>query len=134
MVVKPGENPFFLSIITADGTHTDINLDASGWATTYADYLRVKSQWVLLHRDTDFPALAMVVEDGDQPYYTARHFGNSATAGEAIAYGIGKKCADGAMVRLWAFFPEGVLCSGDDVDIIGRQLLGVRQLLAQRGG
>jgi hypothetical protein len=114
-MVNPGENPFLLSIITADGTHTDINLDASGWATTYSDYLRVKSQWV-------------------QPYYTARHFANTASSGEAIAYGIGKKCVDGSMVRLWTFFPEGIICSGDDVDIIGRQLLGLRQLLAQRGG
>jgi hypothetical protein len=123
MVVNPGENPFMLQIITADGTVTTINLDESGWATKHADYLRVRSNWILNHRDGAIPVLFMVVHEGEQPYYTARHFASTSAPGESIAYGIGKKCVDGTMVRLWVFYPEGVFCSGDDVDSIGRNML-----------
>ena len=119
-------NPFLLSIITADGTQTRIDLDESGWATRYSDYLRVRSNWILQHRDGAYPPLFMVVHEGEQPYYTARHFASTSTSGEAIAYGIGKKCVDGTMVRLWTFYPEGVFCGGDDVDTIGRNMLEMR--------
>jgi len=126
MVVNPGENPFMLQIITADGTITNIELDEPGWATKYSDYLRVRSNWALAHREGRVPPLLMVVHEGEQPYYTARHFANTSAPGEAIAYGIGKKCVDGTMVRLWVFYPECVFCGGDDVDIVGRNMLHMR--------
>jgi len=117
-----GENPFYLLISLADGTGVVIDLDKRGWATEFADYFRVKAYWGLLDKNHHFPVLQMVVNDGDQPYYTARHFAATDSPSEVIAYGIGKKREDGHTDRLWAF-REGMVCCGDDVDVLGRLLL-----------
>lgn len=62
----------------------------------------------------------MMVDEGDQPYYAARHVGHgigSPNIQEIVAYGIGKKTAEGT-IRLWVL-PGGMICGGDDVDRIG---------------
>jgi hypothetical protein len=121
-----GDNPFYLHISLPDGAESVIvDLDEKGWATTYADWLRVTSMWSLLRKDHSFPAMHMVVLEGEQPYYTARHFATTSAPGEYIAYGIGKKRLDGATDRMWAFL-VGLVCTGDDVDVIGRMLLAGR--------
>lgn len=121
-----GDNPYCLMIATDDERVLFIDLDEHGWATTYADWLREPSWWRLVQKVFDRPrvVLDVRVNQGDQGYFTARHIGVTGSGGsnEIIAYGIGKKCADGSMVRLWSL-PDGSVCGGDDVDVLGVRLL-----------
>jgi hypothetical protein len=119
-----GDTPVFLTISLADGTTVTINLDESGWAKTYADYLRVRSIWTLIRKDGSQPPLMLLVDDGDQPYFVSRHVGMLGSGGsnETIARGIGKKAADGTMTRIWSF-DNGITCGGDDVDRIGELIV-----------
>jgi len=121
VTLPSGPNPFVLRINLASGDSVGIDLDESGWMRTYADYMRVRSIWVLIAKSGAFPPLVMFVEDGDQPYYTARHVGMAGAAGsnETVAYGIGKKLPDGSMVRLW-MFDDGVVVGGDDAEEWGK--------------
>jgi hypothetical protein len=82
--------------------------------------MRAKAVWFLMEKTRHTPVLAVWVNEGDQPYYTARHVGITGSAGgnEIIAYGIGKKTVSGEMVRLWVL-PNGSICGGDDVDDFG---------------
>lgn len=114
-----GPNPYYLMIATEEGG-TRIDLDEPQWATTYADQLRIKAVWFLMTKTHHSAVLAVWVNDGDQPYYTARHVGITSSAGgnEIVAYGIGKKTRDGQMVRLWAL-PNGTICGGEDVSDFG---------------
>ena len=121
-----GTNPFYLLLSLTDGRAIIIDLDKPGWATEYGDHLRARAIWSLLHKGHRFPALDLLVEEGEQPYYTARHFATTKTSGEAIAYGIGKKRLDGHTDRLWVF-EEGLLCMGDDVETFGRMILEHRR-------
>ena len=122
--IPAGETPVYLTISLASGDTVTIDLDAAGWATTFADYLRVRSIWTLRWKDGHMPPLLMLVDEGDQPYYTARHVGMFGSGGsnEIIAYGIGKKQPDGYTQRLWAF-ASGVVCAGDDVDRIASMMV-----------
>ena len=119
-----GDNPFFL-IIERDGPggNVGIDLDEHGWAETYKEAIRSEGTWVLVHKASGVPVLAVLIGPGDQGYYTARHVGKAGGGGsnEVIAFGIGKKCADGSMVRLWNI--NGMTCGGDDVDALGIRLL-----------
>lgn len=120
------DNPFYLAI--ADDTEgVTIDLGETGWATTYADWMRRPGLFVLLDKKRNAPILVIQVHPGDQPYYTARHVGVTGSGGsnEITAYGIGKKTGSGDMVRLWVL-PNGMICGGDDVDD-----LGVRMVKAQ---
>lgn len=114
-----GTNPFYLMIALED-ENVGIDLDQTGWATTFADKLRLPGQWILIHKESGHQALIVKVNEGDQGYYTARHVGIAGSAGsnEVTAYGIGKKCADGHVERLW-ILPGGTVCAGDDVDQLG---------------
>jgi hypothetical protein len=118
-----GPTPFYLVIQIGDA-RTIIDLDESGWATTYAGLLREPGLWVLMHKEHQFQPLMVVVHPGDQPYYTARHVGITGSGGsnEVVAYGIGKKRPDGSVNRMWTM-PNGIICSGDDVDDIGIRLV-----------
>lgn len=113
-----GPNPFYLIIQTADQGNTVIDLDETGWATTYADLMREPGAWILSHKSF-LRAVAMVlVLPGEQPYYTARHVGMAfGGTGEVTAYGIGKKRLDGHVDRIWVL-PNGMICTGDDVEPI----------------
>lgn len=121
-----GPTPFYLIISTID-ENVGIDLDETGWMTTYAPFLRMPGQWVLVHKPTGHQALIVRVEEGDQPYYTARHVGVTGSGGgnEITAYGIGKKCVDGHVERLWVL-PNGTVCGGEDVDQLG--ILMVKRL------
>lgn len=118
-----GDHPFCLAI--DDGTQTLlIDLDEGQWATTYADWLRRSGWWYLVAKAEGVPVLMVHIRDGEQPYYTARHVGVAGSGGsnEVISFGIGKKQADGSMVRLWCL-PNGTICGGDDVDEISISIL-----------
>lgn len=121
-----GPNPYYLIIATQD-ENVGVDLDESGWMTKYAFALRLAGQWILVHKETGHQSLIVKVSDGEQPYYTARHVGITGGGGsnEITAYGIGKKCVDGHVERLWVL-PGGTVCGGDDVDQLG--ILMVKRL------
>lgn len=114
-----GSNPFFL-LIAAPDAHVTVDLDEYQWATTYADWMRRPANWHLCLKDSNRVILSVKVYEGDQPYYAARHVGATGSGGsnEVTCYGIGKKQANGEMVRLW-LMPNGVVVGGDDVDPFG---------------
>jgi hypothetical protein len=119
-----GDIPFFL-IIARDNEVTSIDLDQSGWLETYKELLRGASTWHLASKLDTGIVFSMIVLEGEQPYYVARHFvraGDKEQA-HATAYGIGKKRLDGHVDRLWIFYPTMQVCTGDDVDIFGRAAL-----------
>lgn len=102
-----------------------IDLDESGWATTYAAWMRRADCVWFLRRKADHAAtVAVWVHPGDQPYYTARHVGITGSGGgnEITAYGIGKKRPDGSVHRLWVL-PNGLVCTAEDVDDLGLKLV-----------
>ena len=117
------DNPYYLAIADDKGG-VQIDLGESGWATTYAEWLRRPAYWFLIAKGSTQVVLTVVVNEGDQPYYTARHVGVTGSAGsnEVIAYGIGKKRPDGHVDRLWVM-PNGVVCGGDDVDPLGVKMV-----------
>jgi len=120
-----GSTPVYLVISLAAGG-VEIDLDESQWATTYSSYLRVNGFWVLVDKLTNMPLLMMAVGHDEQPYYTARHVGSTGASGEIVAYGIGKKRADGHVDRMW-LLPNGLVCTGDDVEAIALRMLRARQ-------
>jgi hypothetical protein len=111
-----GANPFFLVITTPGVGQTVIDLDQPGWVSKNAELMRLAGAWMLNHKKTGTTATVILVDDGEQPYYTARHIGVAfGGAGEIVAYGIGKKRRDGHVDRLWVF-ENGIVCAGDDVE------------------
>ena len=120
-----GETPFFLVIEPDEKDeqgNLGIDLDTS-WYSTHQKYLRVRANWFLYHKATGAPVLYIRVNEGDQPYFTRHHVGSLMGGAETICYGIGKKQADGSMVRLWVL-PNGTICGGDDVDEIALNFIG----------
>lgn len=118
-----GDNPFYL-VLSFPDENVGIDLDEPQWHAKYEDCMRRPGLWTLVHKDTGAKVLAVRVNPGDQPYYTARHIGVVGSGGgnEITSYGIGKKCADGSTVRLW-LLPDGTVCGGDDVDVLGRDIV-----------
>lgn len=118
-----GNHPFYLLLSFLD-ENVVIDLDEGQWATTHAEHLRRPGNWLLVHKASGIEALGIVVAEGDQPYYTARHIGVMGSAGsnEIVCYGIGKKRPDGFVERLW-LMPSGMVCTGDDVEDIGVRLV-----------
>lgn len=132
-------NPFFLFILSLPDWIADengntvgqtereqviIDLGESGWVAKNADWMRRPARWWLVEKASGRAVLTIWVRAGEQPYYTARHVGKVGSAGsnEIVAYGIGKKRADGHVDRLWAL-PTGEVTCGDDVDDIGIELV-----------
>jgi len=115
--------PYYL-VISAEDDGTRIDLDEPGWAKTYRKWMRRPGAWFLMDKASDVPVLALIVHQGEQPYYTARHVGITSSAGgnEITAYGLGKKKINGEMVRIW-LMPGGFVCGGDDVDDLGVRLV-----------
>jgi hypothetical protein len=122
-----GDSPFFLVIApddrTREGGNIGIDLDEGGWIARHAEVMRIPSTWWLHLKQTGMPLFCLVVEEGDQPYFTKNHVGNLMAGSEIVSIGIGKKGKDGTMTRLW-ILPNGVVCGGDDVDIISSRMLG----------
>jgi hypothetical protein len=118
-----GDTPLMLVIETGLETgNIGIDLDTP-WTRTHADLLREPGTWWLIDKESGSPVMALVVEPGDQPYFVKHHVGAIGdTHRELIAYGMGKKRPDGSMVRSW-LLPNGVVCGGDDVDIIASRML-----------
>lgn len=129
-----GDHPFYLMIRHRqdDGkmVSTIVDLDEGGWSEKHKDLMRKPGRWYLVHKVTRTMPLAMTVEEGEQPYYKARHVGigsmpkDKVIQNELIAYGIGKKRLDGHVDRLW-YFPQGMAVCGDDVNAIGIEMLKV---------
>jgi hypothetical protein len=77
---------------------------------------------LLYLKESQRPLFCIIVEPGDQPYFTRHHVGNLMAGSNIMAVGIGKKSRDGEMTRLW-LLPNGMVCGGDDVDIIASRML-----------
>ena len=124
-----GPNPYYLLIVLDSSRHAEIDLDQHQWMQFFANYLRAPGQWYLV-RKTDRVILAtMLVYEGEQPYYVARHVGFTSVSGnpegpkgETINYGIGKKRLDGHVDRIW-IMANGCVTLGDDVEPISLALL-----------
>lgn len=110
------DNPFYL-LLAAPDAHVVIDLGERGWADTYKAWMRRPCKWHMVAKANNRVLLSVNVLEGDQPYYTARHVGITGSGGsnETTAYGIGKKQANGEMVRLW-LLANGVVVGGDDCE------------------
>jgi len=112
--------PYDLMLVDDTQAVVFIDVELHQWHSVYASWMRRPGWWLLRRKEDSSIALTVRVNEGDQPYYTARHIGIAGSGGsnEIIAYGIGKKCHDGSMVRLWVM-PDGAVVGGDDVDQLG---------------
>lgn len=118
-----GDIPFYLVLQFPD-ENVGIDLDEFQWYAKNEQYMRLPGTWILAHKRSGRPVLRVIVNDGDQPYYTARHIGILGSGGgnEITCYGIGKKRADGVTERLWVM-PDGSICGGEDVEDLGVAML-----------
>ena len=120
-----GDIPFYLIVNTeVPPGNVVVDLDTSGWLVTLKEYLEVPGEWHLVRKKNQQVVLSLRVNEGDQPYYTARHIANTGFAGEVIAYGIGKKTQRFRKKKqqwvenednLWVL-PWGQTCGGTDVE------------------
>lgn len=117
-----GDSPFWLMCQTPNDGNVGIDIDEPGWIETHKSLMRTPGTWFLMEKRRSRPLFSVVLEEGDQFYFAKRHVGNVITAREITAYGIGKKKADGTPVNLW-LMPNGVVCGGNDVDLIGARML-----------
>jgi hypothetical protein len=122
-----GPNPYYLMIVLDSGRHAEIDLDQSRWMDFFANYLRDVGKWYLVRKADRVIVTMMLVYEGEQPYYVARHVGfvsadENGPKGETINYGIGKKRLDGHVDRIW-IMANGCVTLGDDVEPISLDLL-----------
>ena len=146
-----GDNPFYLLIRhpqLSDGkiVQTVIDLDETDWEESNAEIIGLPGRWYLVNKADRGMPVTMVIEEGDKPYYKARHVGAAAAmpgggregdtiSAEVIAYGVGKEMPDGNEDFLWHFYPSNVTCMGKDVNLIGSEVLKMTsayQLVKQR--
>lgn len=125
-------NPFYLMIVADEGEHAKIDLGERGWIAKNAPLMRAPGRWFLVQKHGDNVVAMILVNDGEQPYYVARHVGFASVSGagpnaETIAYGIGKKRLDGHVDRIW-LLANGVVVTGDDVEPIALDMLKHGQL------
>jgi hypothetical protein len=120
-----GEFPFFLVIEPRDQSfgNVGIDLDEPGWVERNKHVMRAPATWILYHKESSRPLFCVIVEEGDQPFFVKHHVGNLMAGSEVIAVGIGKKTVKGEVVNLW-LLPNGVVCGGDDVDVVAGRILG----------
>jgi hypothetical protein len=124
------DNPYFLVINTIEPQQSNIiDLGEPGWMSEREGLMREPGEWLLVAKrdnilswDTGIPVLVIRVLEGEQPYYVKRTYGRL-DIGQFYVYGIGKKRLDGHVDRLWILPPRGIICAGDDVDIIGANIL-----------
>lgn len=121
-----GPTPYFLVIAPRSDKPVQIDLDERGWLGTYRAYLRAPGLWYLARKPDGGIIVTMLVSDGEQPYYVARHVGMVGVSGgenvETVCYGIGKKRLDGHVDRFWVL-ANGSMTFGDDVENIALNLL-----------
>ena len=118
------DNPYFLLLGSDDDTVV-IDLGENSWSRTFADWMRRPGKWFLCRKSDRGVALALVVHEGEQPYYVQRHIGqvSGPMAREVSCYGIGKKRLDGHVDRLW-ILPDGrTVCGGDDVELLAIEIV-----------
>ena len=136
-----GDHPFYLLIRhpqLSDGkiVQTVIDLDEAEWEQKNAEIIGLPGRWYLVRKADRAMPIAMVINDGEKPYYKARHVGaaaampalagakdNGMVSAEVIGYGVGKEKADGSHDVMWHFWPSNVTCMGDDVNPIGAEVL-----------
>lgn len=124
-----GDLPFFLVINGETSGQRVIDLNERQWMKIHADLMREPGEWILVRKAPDgsdggIPMLAVLVHDGDQPYYTRLRVGvlqGPGAGNEVIIHGIGKKRLDGTVDRLW-ILPNGIVCAGDDAEEIGSRI------------
>lgn len=109
-----GGNPFFL-IFRGPTEQTVVDLDEPGWMAKHGHIFREVGDLHLIRKEGEAVVFSVHLDEGDQGYYVGRHIKNSGVPYEAIAYGIGKKCADGHEDKLW-ILPWGQICVGRDVE------------------
>ena len=121
------DNPFYLVIRLPDGARI-IDLGEDQWLTVHSDLLRKPGIWNLVPKATHQPLFTVVVQEGDQPYYLARHIGIAGSAGEnqTTAFSIGKKASDGTVTRLWVIPEAGIICGGEDVNALGVRVVAAK--------
>lgn len=114
-----GDTRVFLVIAPDDGQNTGIDLDEPGWSATHSSLMRAPGSWVLFDK-AGHARLRLIVHEGEQPFYTARHVGVAGSAGNAeiTAYGLGKKLLDNTTTSCW-LLPDGSVCGEEDLNIIG---------------
>jgi len=122
-------NPFYLMIVLADGRYAEIDLGQHGWIRTYGDqgFLRLPGFWYLVRKQGQVIMAMIQINEGDQPYYVARHVGFASVNGagptaETTVYGIGKKRSDGQTDRYW-LMSNGAASVGEDIENIALMLL-----------
>lgn len=124
-------NPFYLLIVLDDGRVAQIDLGERGWIAKYgeAGFLRDPGRWHLVQKASGTVVAMVLVSEGEQPYYVARHvgFATGSSSTEATAYGIGKKRTDGHTDRIW-LLPNGIVLTGDDLEPLALDMLRRGQL------
>lgn len=120
-----GPNPYYLILVLKDQGVEKVDLDETGWIAKLGDKMRAEGVWHLVRKASDSVVFSMVVLEGEQPYYVARHVGTASAAGsnEVVCYGIGKKLPDGSVVRGW-ILPNGQITLGDNVELFARGMIG----------
>ena len=121
-----GTSPYFV-LVLRDGEPHIIDVDERGWVQRHAELLRCISTWHLCSKEPQGIVFSIVIGEGEQAYYRARHFKrdllhSGETQAHITAYGIGKRRRDGHTDSLW-IFPTGQICAGDDVNIFGQAIL-----------
>ena len=134
-----GDCPFYLLWVPGGGgmplgpiaESTEIvDLDRPGWLADQGYIFRATpSEMYLIRKAGNLVVLSVCLLVDEQGYYTARHIGIAGSGGtaETIAYGIGKKRADGNEDNLWVL-PWGQVCVGKDVEHFALQ--GLKKGLA----
>jgi len=134
--VWKGDNPFYLMIRhpqLSDGkiVNTIIDLDEEDWKDRNREIIGLPGKWFIVNKVDGVTPIAMLVKDGEIPFYRARHVGvgagtedNTVTA-EVVAYGLGKELEFGHEHILWHFYPANVTVSNEDVNAIGIEVLKI---------
>ena len=129
-VIFAGDHPYYL-LVRSGGSSVVVDLDVRDWADQYP-ILEQPGTWLFCDKylsdrsGRHVVRLAMVVAEGDRPYYRAKHIGALVPgAGEIVCYGIGKESPDGTAVRMW-LMPNGMVVGSDDVFSLGSDLVRAR--------
>jgi hypothetical protein len=117
-----GDSPFWLKCEKPEGGNVGIDIDKTGWVEENKALMRLPGTWHLMSKRNGKALFTVVLNEGDQFYYAKRHIGDLLRGKELIAYGIGKKKADGTPVNLW-LMPNGAISGGDDVDALVASML-----------
>jgi hypothetical protein len=124
-----GDLPVFLIFEPADGVggNVGLDLDTAGWIEGNRETFRRPGLWFLVDKASGGPLLSLVVAEGDQFYYHRHRVGllGETNSDLLTIHVIGKKQADGVVVRLW-LFPNGMVMAGEEgeIDIVAGRMVG----------